>query len=67
MKITLNWGFHASVGVRSTLSNNRFLYAEFRPLRHYFDYESGKGSGKEKDQFTFEIFEFRLGMGFYYN
>ena len=65
--ITLNWGFHASVGVRSTLSNNRFLYAEFRPLRHYFDYESGKATGKEKDQFTFEIFEFRLGMGFYYN
>ena len=64
---TLNWGFHASVGVRFTLSNNRFLYAEFRPLRHYFDYESGKSSGKEKDQFTFEIFEFRLGMGFYYN
>ena len=65
--ITLNWGFHASVGVRSTLSNKRFLYAEFRPLRHYFDYESGKATGKEKDQFTFEIFEFRLGMGFYYN
>ena len=64
---TLNWGFHASVGVRFTLSNNRFLYAEFRPLRHYFDYESGTDTAKEKDQFTFEIFEFRLGMGFYYN
>ncbi|MCH7498290.1 MAG: hypothetical protein IH971_10620 [Candidatus Marinimicrobia bacterium] len=65
--MTLGWGLHALFGVRAPLADKKFLYAEFRPARHYFAYESGSGFLQERDNFTLQIFEFQLGLGFYLN
>ena len=64
--MTWGWGFHALFGFRAPLSSKKFLYAEFRPARHYFGYEGGSGQAKERDHFTLQIFEFQLGLGFYF-
>ena len=64
--ITAGWGFHALFGFRTPLSNKKFLYAEFRPARHYFSYESGSGKLQEHDRFALQIFEFQLGLGFFF-
>jgi len=65
--MTLGWGLHAIFGLRTPLADKKFLYAEFRPARHYFAYDSGSDFLKEKDSFTLQIFEFQLGLGFYLN
>ena len=65
--MTWGWGLHALFGLRAPLADKKFLFAEFRPARHYFAYDSGSGFLKEQDRFTLQIFEFQLGLGFYLN
>ncbi len=65
--MTMGWGIHAIFGLRMPLADTKFLYAEFRPARHYFAYESGSGFLGEQDSFTLQMFELQLGLGFYLN
>lgn len=62
----MGWGFHALFGFRIPFSSKKFLFAEFRPARHYFGYESGLGQAEEHDSFSLQIFDFKLGLGFYF-
>ena len=64
--VTNRWGIHALIGVRAHLKNNRFVYAEFQPARHFFKYESGSGQLQEVDEYTLQIFQVQLGIGFYF-
>lgn len=64
--ITLGMGLNALVGFRIMLSDNKFLFTELRPVRHYFSYESGSGQLREDDRFNLQIFQFRIGLGHFF-
>jgi len=64
--ITFGWSFNAIFGLRIPVSDMKFLFAEFRPTRYSFDYESGQNLLQANDRFTLQSFEFQIGLGIYY-
>ena len=66
-KISLGYGLRALLGVRADISDRKFVFAEFRPARYYYTYESGTGNLAENDRFTLQLFEAQIGLGFYIN
>jgi len=64
---SLGWGVFLPIGVKMPISRNRFIYAEFRFSRNYFNYISGDGFQEEKDMFTLQTFQLLLGLGRMYN
>lgn len=64
--ITLGWGFNAIFGLHIPISEMKFLFAEFRPIRYSFNYESGLDQLQAHDRFTLQSFEFQIGLGIYY-
>jgi len=63
----VGYGLRALLGIRANLSETKFIFAEFRPARFYYAYESGTSYLKENDSFTLQIFEAQIGLGFYIN
>ena len=66
-KTTVGYGLRGILGLRADISDRKFIFAEFRPARFYFKYESGSGTLKENDRFTLQQFEAQIGLGFYIN
>jgi len=64
--ITFGWGFNAIFGLRLPISDINFLFAEFRPTRYRFKYESGSSQLQTNDRFTLQSFEFQVGLGINY-
>jgi len=64
---TLGWGFSAIFGFRLPISGTNHLFAEFRPTRHYFTYESGANKLRSKDHFTLQSFDFQMGWVHFIN
>ena len=60
---SLGWAVQFPMGIKYPLSNQRFVYIEFRPARHLFSFVSGDGFQRERDRFTLQSFQLLLGYG----
>ena len=64
---TVGFALRGLLGFRVDISDRKFVFAEFRPARYYYTYESGTRNLAENDRFTLQIFEVQMGLGFYIN